>query len=73
MLSQETWNTRIYEFEPDLPGAVSIRPLYGNGWRVNGLVRLERGVWELSGRYRYQRDRRRRHYGGIQVDLRFGE
>ena len=46
MLSQETWNTRIYEFEPDLPGAVSIRPLYGNGWRVNGLVRLERGVWE---------------------------
>lgn len=25
---------RIYEYEYDLPGAYSIRPLYGNGWRI---------------------------------------
>ena len=34
---------RIYEYEQDLPGSVSIRPLYGDGWRVCALagVRLD--------------------------------
>ena len=67
-----SYSTRIYEFEYDLPGAVSIRPLYGNGWRF---YLLAGGKWRgLSGtgRYRFQRGDRSRHYWGFQVDIEIG-
>ena len=68
----DSYYTRIYEYEYDLPGAVSIRPLYGEGWRSYALVGVKWGAWEFSGRYRYQRDVKVRHYGGVQVDMRLG-
>jgi hypothetical protein len=64
----DSWWTRIYEYEVDLPGAVSIRPLYGTGWRGYVLVEIAYRGWRLSSRYRIQRDQRLRHYGGVQID-----
>ena len=64
----DSWWTRIYEYEVDLPGAVSIRPLYGTGWRGYALVEIAYRGWRLSSRYRIQRDQRLRHYGGVQID-----
>ena len=64
----DSYWTRIYEYEVDLPGAVSIRPLYGTGWRGYALVAFTYGGWRLSSRYRIQRDQRLRHYGGVQID-----
>ena len=60
--------TRIYEHEADLPGAVSIRPLYGTGWRGYALVAVSYSGWRLSSRYRIQRDQQLRHNGGVQID-----
>ena len=68
----DSYYTRIYEYEYDLPGAVSIRPLYGDGWRCYALAGVKLGAWEFSGRYRYQRDVKVRHYGGLQMDMRLG-
>ena len=45
----DSWWTRIYEYEVDLPGAVSIRPLYGTGWRGYALVSVAWRGWVLSG------------------------
>ena len=63
-----SYATRLYEYEIDLPGSVSIRPLYGSGWRGYALVSIERWGWSVSARYRLQWDRQRRRYGGVQVD-----
>ena len=65
--------TRIYEYEADLPGTVSIRPLYGSGWRGYAQVSCRWQRWTLSGRYRLQWDRRIRRYGGVQFDWAHGE
>ena len=64
-----SYGTRVYEFEYDLPGAVSIRPLYGSGWRFYTVVGVEWGGWQFGGRYRLQRASGTRHYGGLQLDL----
>ena len=64
-----SYGTRIYEFEYDLPGAVSIRPLYGSGWRFYNLVGVQWGGFQFSGRYRLQRALEVRHYGGLQFDV----
>ncbi len=64
-----SYGTRIYEFEYDLPGAVSIRPLYGSGWRFYSLVGVKWGGFQFSGRYRLQRDPEVRHYAGLQFDV----
>ena len=69
----DSYASRIYEYEYDLPGAVSIRPLYGTGWRGYGMVAVTWRGWVLSGRYRVQRDERIRHYGGVQVDWTRGD
>ena len=69
----DSWWTRIYEYEVDLPGAVSIRPLYGTGWRGYALVSVTWRGWVLSGRYRMQQDQRIRHYGGVQMDWTGGD
>lgn len=70
--STESYFSRLYEYEYDLPGAVSIRPLYGRGWRGYALVGVKGKRLEISGRYRLQRDQRTRQYGGVQVDVRMG-
>ena len=64
--------TRIYEYEKDLPGAVSIRPLYGDGWRVCALagVRLDGPlgplrIW-LRGRLQVRPLKRQ---AGLQIEL----
>ena len=69
----ESYATRIYEYEVDFPGAVSIRLLYGSGWRGYALVAVGWRGWVLSGRYQLQRDRQIRRYGGVQVDWVGGE
>jgi len=65
-----SYSTRVYEYEYDLPGAVSIRPHYGSGWRLYALAGVRWGALEIGGRYRLQRDGETRHYVGIQVDAR---
>lgn len=68
-----SYATRIYEYEVDLPGAVSIRPLYGAGWRGYALASVAWRGWRLSGRYRLQLDRQTRRYGGVQMDWSGGD
>ena len=68
----DSYATRIYEYEADLPGTVTIRPLYGSGWRGYAQVSCRWQGWTLSGRYRLQWDRRIRRYGGVQLDWAYG-
>ena len=67
----DSWDARIYEYEYDLPGAVSIRALNGEGWRAYGLLELARGPVAASLRYRFERRRGREdgHLAGFQLDL----
>ena len=60
---------RIYEYEYDLPGAYSIRPLYGNGWRIYTRTGFAWGSLRIVLRYRLQSGRPLRHHAGVQVDL----
>ena len=64
-----SYGTRIYEYEYDLPGAVSIRPLYGSGWRFYTVLGVEWGGLQVCGRYRLQHDGEARHYAGLQMDV----
>ena len=68
----DSYAARISEFEHDLPGTVSIRPLSGNGWRAYSLVRWRRREMELTLRYRLHFDRRTGRVGqlaSMQLDL----
>ena len=67
----DSWDARIYEFEYDLPGAVSIRALNGEGWRAYGLLELEKAPVAASLRYRFERRRGREdgHLASFQLDL----
>ena len=67
----DSWDARIYEFEYDLPGAVSIRALNGEGWRAYGLLELGKAPLAASFRYRFERRRGREdgHLAGFQIDL----
>ena len=76
-----SWSSRIYEFEYDLPGAVSIRPLSGNGWRIYALAGRRLAGFQAALRYRFQcrtpGDRKRlpcdkTHLLGFQVDMESG-
>jgi hypothetical protein len=58
--------SRLYEYEYELPGALSIRPLYGRGWRWYLLAARAWGPLRLSARYRHQQGR---HHAGLQLDL----
>lgn len=58
--------SRLYEYEYDLPGALSIRPLYGKGWRWYLLATHTWGPLSLAARYRHQQGR---HHAGLQLDL----
>ena len=67
----DSWDARVYEFEYDLPGAVSIRALNGQGWRAYGLLELAAGPASASFRYRFERRRGREngHLASLQLDL----
>ena len=60
---------RIYEYEYDLPGAYSIRPLYGNGWRFYTRTGFTWRSLEVGLRYRIQSGDPVRHHLGFQADL----
>lgn len=64
----DSFASRLYEYEYDVPGAVTIRPLYGRGERVYALVGRRWGGVHIFVRYRLQRDVRWRHYGGALVE-----
>jgi hypothetical protein len=66
----DSYASRLYEYEYDLPGSVSIRPLYGRGWRFYGLAVLGWRAGEVALRYRLERAARTRHYLGLLVELR---
>lgn len=61
-----SYASRLYEYEYDLPGTLSIRPLYGKGWRWYLLAAHTWGALRLAGRYRHQQGR---HHVGLQLDL----
>lgn len=65
------YGARVYEVERDLPGAVSIRPLYGDGWRLALLAGVRAGRAQLWVRARFE-DRRgevpRRGFG-VQLEV----
>ncbi len=63
------YHSAIYEYEYDLPGLVTVRPLFGAGWMVSSTIRLGRGPVRLSGRYRWERKDSVRQYFGLQLDL----
>ena len=69
----DSYSTRVYEYEVDLPGAVSIRPLFGSGWRGYLLASVNWRGWTVSGRYRLQQRRQIKQYGGVQVDWHGGD
>ncbi|MDA0335898.1 MAG: hypothetical protein O2782_12085 [bacterium] len=46
--------TRVYEYEPQLPGAVSIRPLYGRGLRLAAVCSTRVGPLQVGVRWRLQ-------------------
>jgi len=48
----DSWDSRVYEYERDLPGVLNIPPLYGKGnrWYVMGSVRI--GRWfQVHGKF----------------------
>lgn len=64
-----SYRTRVYEYEWDLPGTISVRPLFGSGWRAVALTRWRRGGIGVALRYRCYRDRARTAYLlGFQVE-----
>ena len=65
----DAYAARIYEYEYDLPGSYSIRPLYGNGWRIYVRTGFTWRGLQLMLRYRLQSGDPVRHHLGLQVDL----
>ena len=69
----DSYATWIYKYEIDLPGTVSIRLLYGSGWRGYAQVSYRWQRWTLNGRYRLQWNWRILRYGGVQIDWTRGD
>ena len=46
------YTARIYEYEPQLPGEVSILPLYGEGGRMVTVCGVRLGPLQMSARWR---------------------
>ena len=65
-----SWSSRIYEYESTLPGAVSIRPLSGTGWRLNAALGHRSGPWMLAafGRHERRQHLPARSVFGVQID-----
>jgi hypothetical protein len=64
-----SYAARIYEYEYDLPGAYSIRPLHGNGYRSYLRTRIKARNLEIALRYRLQSGKPIRHQFGFQADF----
>ena len=63
--------TRIYEYEQELPGAVSIRSLSGNGWRLYLLTGVAWRGFRTAVRHRIEVAADRRNFKqeiGLQID-----
>jgi hypothetical protein len=67
-----TYAARIYEFEAEIPGAVSIPPLYGTGWRFYALSNIQWKERQFSLRYRWEKTIRQtaEHQLCLQIDWR---
>lgn len=65
----DSYASRLYEYEYDVPGTVSIRPLYGEGWRFYLLAALRWRAGEIALRYRLERAGRVRHHIGVVLEL----
>ena len=67
-----SYRSRIYEFEYHLPGTMSIRPLYGDGWRLYAMGGVQWRGLKIVARYRHERSQLRGgalHNIGLQVDF----
>jgi len=64
-----SYASRLYEYEYDLPGAVSIRPLYGRGGRFYMLVVVRWRGAEVALRYRLEHAGDTRQNAGLFVEL----
>ena len=57
LFTTDSYDTRIYSYEQDIPGSYSISPMYGSGKRVYLMTRLRpyRGIdlWIRAGRSIY--------------------
>ncbi len=73
LFATDSHASRLYEYEYDLPGAVSIRPLYGRGWRCYVLATLRWRAGEMALRYRLERAGAIRHFAGIFIELHSGD
>ncbi len=63
-----SYRSRLYEYEYDLPGAVSIRALYGRGARLMVLGHRRCKQLNVAVRYRLQRDVRWHHFAGCSLE-----
>lgn len=54
MYATDSYHARIYQYEPELPQAVSIRPVYGTGVRLVAVAQVQVAVFRLSTRCRLQ-------------------
>lgn len=69
LFATEGYSTRIYAYEPELPGALSIRPLYGRGARLVAVTVVPIGHLSVSARWRLQVSGDGvRHVLGLQIE-----
>ncbi len=65
------YGARVYEYEPELPEAISIRPIYGRGTRLVAVMRVSLRSFVISARWRVQVwATGMRHTAGLQIDRR---
>ena len=61
---------RIYEYEPQVPGALSIRPLYGRGVRVVAVCGVHLGHLQVNARWRlYAVATGVQHVAALQIEM----
>ncbi len=64
----DSYHSAVYQYEDDLPGLATVRPLHGTGWRWYGMLSVDRGQWRVAARYRCERRGPLRHCFGLQVE-----
>ena len=67
MYATDSYHARIYQYEPELPPAVSIRPVYGTSVRLVAVAQVQVAVFRLSARCASAASGRR-HVAALQVD-----
>ena len=65
------YDARLYGYERGLPGTVSIPPLYGDGWRLNGVAGVRLGpLWLWArGRLEIRAREATRYLCGLQAEI----